>query len=496
MTALESTYTIAVKDIQKRNDQVSPTFCVAKWKQVSINLTAGLTHSCYHPPEHRIPLLELAQDPSALHNTEEKKAERKLMLAGKRPPGCSYCWNIEDSQGQHISDRHYHSLGLVAMQPNVYEEITENSDPADYNVVPSNVEVNFSGVCNFKCAYCSPHLSTEWKKEIEHYGPYPTTIPHNSVDYFKEIGLMPIPNKDHNPYVDAFWKWWPTLYPQLSLFRMTGGEPLMDVNTYKVLDYITENPKPDLHLALTSNLCPAPALWTRFLDSTQAIVRSKALRQFIVYVSCDAYGSRAEYIRNGMNYRTLVANCNEFLTQFDAKTGITFTLSFITTMTLLSITSLRDFVDKTLVALRKTHNLDDARTYTQRVQFDTPILHSPAWLSVQILPARYREILRADIEYFRSKVTVKHDEVERDGYAQLRDFEVLKLERVLAWMEQGDDLPAEKLLRDRADFYKFFLEHDMRRGTNFLFTFPEMEDFWLLCKDAAYQCQRRLDSNV
>ena len=38
---------------------------------------------------------------------------------------------------------------------------------------------------------------------------------------------MPIPQRDPNPYVDAFWKWWPELYRDLHTFRITGGEPLL-----------------------------------------------------------------------------------------------------------------------------------------------------------------------------------------------------------------------------------------------------------------------------
>ena len=482
---MESPYKKKIIEIAVQNDAISPTFCVAKWKQVSINLTAGLTHSCYHPPDHPIPLNELVNNPSALHNTSFKKAERLQMLTGTRPEGCAYCWKIEDSPGDFISDRNYRSLELSTFEPNVYNEITSN--PADYNVIPSNVEVNFSGVCNFKCSYCSPHLSTEWKKEIDHYGPYPTTVPHNSVDYFKQIGLMPIPHKDYNPYVEAFWKWWPSLYPTLSVFRMTGGEPLMDVNTYKVLDYVIEHPKSNLNLALTTNLCPDVKLRDKFFSKLELIDQNKALGELTLYVSCDAYGKRAEYIRNGMDFDYLVDNADQFLSRFDAKNGIEFTLAFIVTVNLLSITSLRNLIDKTVIELRRKHNINSGREYHQRVYLDTPILHSPAWQSIQILPKRYRDILRADIEFFKDRVIIEHGNMTDEEYAQLRDFEVAKLERVLSWMEQGDNLSPEKIKRDRADFYKFFVEHDIRRGTNFLETYPEMADFWDLCKEAACQ---------
>ena len=107
------------------------------------------------------------------------------------------------------------------------------------------MEVNFNQACNFKCSYCSPHLSTAWHEEIDEHGP--TKIKdgeHNNTDSLNKGGLMPmrVAQKD-NPYVTAFWKWWPELYKNLEVFRMTGGEPLMDSNTFKVLDYVYENPK-------------------------------------------------------------------------------------------------------------------------------------------------------------------------------------------------------------------------------------------------------------
>ena len=36
---------------------------------------------------------------------------------------------------------------------------------------------------------------------------------------------------------------------------MTGGEPLMDKNTFKVMEYVLENPNKDLELSITTNMC-------------------------------------------------------------------------------------------------------------------------------------------------------------------------------------------------------------------------------------------------
>ena len=42
----------------------------------------------------------------------------------------------------------------------------------------------------------------------------------------------------------------------------------------------------------------------------------------------------------------------------------------------------------------------------------------------------------------------------------------------------------EQVTRQQKDFIKFVDEHDLRRGTNFLETFPEMEETYHLWKSA------------
>ena len=104
---MSSIYDQAADKAKEQLDAISPTMCYAKWTQVSMHLTNGMTHSCYHPPTHKIPLAELDKNITALHNTEEKKEQRRQMLKGERPDGCSYCWNIEDTGAR--SDRVYRS---------------------------------------------------------------------------------------------------------------------------------------------------------------------------------------------------------------------------------------------------------------------------------------------------------------------------------------------------------------------------------------------------
>lgn len=95
--------------IKDELEKTSPSFCLAKWTQVTIHLQNGLTHSCHHPTPHKIPIEELKDNPYALHNTQFKIEQRKQMLTGKYPDECNYCWNIEKLGKDHLSDRHFKS---------------------------------------------------------------------------------------------------------------------------------------------------------------------------------------------------------------------------------------------------------------------------------------------------------------------------------------------------------------------------------------------------
>jgi hypothetical protein len=62
-----------LSDAEKMRLELGHALCLAKWKQVSLHLPTGLNNSCYHPPLHPIDATLLADNPSALHNTPNKK---------------------------------------------------------------------------------------------------------------------------------------------------------------------------------------------------------------------------------------------------------------------------------------------------------------------------------------------------------------------------------------------------------------------------------------
>ena len=450
---------------EEMKENLGPAICLAKWKQVSLHLPTGLNNSCYHPPLHEIPSELLQSNPSALHNTPYKKEQRKIMLRQERPQECGYCWTMEDNDK--LSDRHYRSGEPWAAKD--FDAIVNST--GDEDVLPSYMEVNFNNVCNLACSYCSPQFSSTWMQEVESTGGYPTSVVHNSPDHFHGRN-RPIPVREHNPYVDAFWTWWPTLYPELEHFRMTGGEPLLDKNTYRVFDYVLANPSPKLHLNVTSNFSVDEKSWQKYLEYVKQLCEGERIEHFMQYVSLDSFGSQAEYIRHGLDFDLLWDRVNQFLTEIPGRNSIT----FIVTMNNLSVTGLANLFAG-ILGLRKIYS----KTY-QRVWFDTPVLRQPTWQSLQILPESYVE----QLEYLWAWM-IRQTETEATRFQGFKDYEIARLDRDIAWMRDGQQLDPDYIARNKADFYRFFAEHDRRRGTDFLQTFPEMGTWWAECEYHARQ---------
>ena len=461
-------------DRDKIREELNSTgcgFCLAKWTQVTIHLQLGRTHSCHHPDTHPIPLVELNRNPSALHNTRFKKEKRKEMLEGKRPSECAYCWNVEDNS-THYSDRIFKSSEPWSLP---HMETIKGSDwREDFN--PRYVEVAFSNTCNFKCSYCGPSFSSQWVQEAERFGGYPTTSNFNNLEYLINEGKMPFKASDPNPYVDAFWKWWPDLYRDLDTFRITGGEPLLSKDTWGVLDYIIEqdNPNRELHLAINSNLGVPDNLIDKFIEKINRIEDQQRVKDFVIFTSVDGWGEQAEYGRHGLVFNKFWDNLNKILMKCP-----TVTIGIMSTYNALSIPS----YDKLITGVYdlKREFASTQRAWTTPVSLDASYLRYPLHQTVQVLPHDFSTLVKRHAELASSYEEVFHVGLNKEGVSYgFTQMEIPKIKRIYDWMVAPQDTKQQMI--NRHDFYKFFSEHDKRRGTDFVKTFPEYEEFFNFCK--------------
>lgn len=467
------------QDTKDKLDKVGCGMCLAKWTQVTIHLHIGRNHSCHHPDTHPIPLDLLNSNPSVLHNTPYKKEKRKQMLTGQRPHECGYCWNVEDNSPE-FSDRVFKSSESWSAPH--YDEIV--NQPWDKDINPKYVEVSFSNVCNFKCSYCGPSFSSSWVQEAEKFGGYPTTDNFNNVQWMKEKGRMPIHHKEHNPYVEAFWKWWPSLYRDLHTFRITGGEPLLSKDTWKVLDYIIDeqNPNTNLSLSINSNLGVTDDLVDKFIEKINRITdpvnllgnSNPKVKEFVIFTSVDGWGEQAEYGRNGLVFNKFWDNINKILTKCPKVT-----ISIMSTYNALSVPSYTKLIHEVHNVKKLYHS--ESRAWTSALGLDASFLRHPVHQTVQVLPEEFNKQVLGHANLMKE---LMEEEMRIHNHHMpspwtYSDMEYTKIKRIYDWMSAPKN--EENLKKARYNFHKFFTAHDKRRGTDFVKTFPEYEEFFRKC---------------
>jgi organic radical activating enzyme len=454
-------------DMENKLNEVGPGMCLAKWTQVTLQLQTGHNHSCHHPRTHKISENEIKRNPSALHNTQYKKLRRREMLTGKRPEECDYCWGVEDTSDR-FSDRIFKSAESWS-KPH-FEQITTSDWRDDIN--PRYVEVAFSNACNFKCSYCAPAFSTTWMQEIQKHGAYPTTDKFNSLEHNKAESKMPILQKEHNPYTEAFWKWWPELYRDLHTFRITGGEPLLAKDTWKVLDYIIDEPNPNknLNLAINSNLGVPDELIDKLIEKLKRIEDEDRVKEMVIFTSVDTWGEQAEYIRNGLEFNRFWDNMNKVLSALDRSI-----VTIMSTYNSLSVPNYQKLIHN-VYDLKETYASTD-RYWKSATFLDSSYLRFPQHQTVQVLPDVWNsEILRqAQLLDF---LAVPQFESHFIGYS---DIEIQKVKRIYDWKTATWEGKEQQVLQQRYNFGKMFREHDKRRGTDFRKVFPELADFYNDC---------------
>ena len=431
-------------------DTLSPSFCAAKWYNATIWLGSGQTTSCHHPPAHLVDKDKVSINPRLLHNTDQKKADRAKMQAGERPAGCEYCWKIEDMGRDAVSDRVYKSkIYPITALKEAYET------PPDQDINLRTLEIAFDRTCQFACSYCNPAFSSTWVNDIKRNGPYQSLVSdgrnhfthtHDSAQLYR-FG-------ETNPYVEAFFKWWETdLHRTLQELRITGGEPLMSGETWKLIDWFKTNKnKSSTRLAINSNLGMDRIKLQEFIERVQDIPHLE------IYTSMESVDQQAEYIRDGLDYDLWMHNVQELLEHDHIKA-----VHCMCTINALCLEQLPDLLYQ-LLKLKQVYG-------RERVNFTLNILRFPSFQSALVLPEHIRTGYRVVLEEWLYR--------NRDNPC-LHEHEINHTQRLIDYLDvvktpHSDTFEMPKLLND---FKQFYTQYDQRRGKDFTSAFPELTEWY------------------
>jgi organic radical activating enzyme len=291
-------------------------------------------------------------------------------------------------------------------------------------------------------------------EEIQEHGGYriSDTNTHHDLEWLKQNGQFPIHHREHNPYIEAFWKWWPELYKTLVTFRITGGEPLLSDNTWKILDYVIADPRKNFKLDINTNLGVPRKLVERLVDNLKQL--DDKIKPVIIYTSAESVGKQAEYSRFGMDWELFTSNIEYILSNTTEHTAV----HFMTTVNILSASTFDKFLD---------YFCNLRRQYGSRLGFMVGYLRWPKHQLITLLDDNQKMIFEQKLNecIARNKDTLLLEEIDQ-------------IKRLIGFMNSHkQDVQLIK------EFAIFFDEYDKRRGTNLLKTFPELTDVYNLGKN-------------
>jgi organic radical activating enzyme len=431
-------------------DTISDSFCGAKWYNATIWLGSGMTTSCHHPPAHKISIEDVQINPRALHNTPAKKQDRADMQAGRRPPGCEYCWKIEDMGRDAISDRVYKSR-IYPIQ--TLHHASQLDPSVDVNL--RTLEIAFDRTCQLACSYCNPAFSSTWVKDIKNSGPYRGLVSdgRNHFTHTHDSAQLYRFGED-NPYIRAFFEWWESdLHRTLEELRITGGEPLMSGYMWQLLDWFKENQgRCSTKLAINSNLALEKERLLEFLDSVAGLSHVE------IYTSNEAVGAQSEYIRDGIDYNVWLGNMRELLEHDHIRA-----VHSMCTINALCLDSLPEYLEQ-VIEFKKQYG-------RERVNFTLNILRFPSFQSPLVLPDELRSYYKDRLAEFM---------VRHKGCDYMHEHEINHLQRLVDYLDvvktpHSDAFEMSKL---HNDFRLFYQQYDQRRGKDFAATFPRLKDWY------------------
>jgi hypothetical protein len=188
------------------------------------------------------------------------------------------------------------------------------------------------------------------------------------------------------------------------------------------------------------------------------IEKSKNIKSFSVYTSCESTKEHAEYIRDGFNYEVWRKNLIRLLTEGNIQG-----LNIMMTINSLCLFDITEFMDD----IYSIKELTNSRAPTMSLN----LLRFPSFQSPLALPDHIKN-------YCREKLTTWYERV-RDK-PLWHDFEKASIERLIDYLdivEAPHRRTSNKITLWR-DFKTFYSQYDQRRNKNLVETFPVILRDW------------------
>tara|TARA_R110000803_G_scaffold21975_2_gene54844 strand:- start:419 stop:1510 length:1092 start_codon:yes stop_codon:yes gene_type:complete len=260
------------------------SFCPYPFVSFSLQYGQNVRPCCfYKPSDDEILAKDFVKNPT--HHLEDGgfSGIREKMLKGEKVPGCSTCYQAEETIG--FSKR---TSGLKKW-PDI--ERVNQFDKLRH------IEIMIDNLCNFECRMCNSHLSSKLLKRDKFLGKDVKKYDPADISFLRLMDLS-----------------------ELTRLQIQGGETFISPNLATLLDIVDEQiDASEIILYLTTNASVLP--------DDAMVERLKKYKHIDMSVSIDSSHKVNDYIRFRSNIDDVYSNIKEFDKWPNTKVNITTNVS-------------------------------------------------------------------------------------------------------------------------------------------------------------------------
>ena len=389
-------------------------FCMLPWIHMHGWSDGNAYPCCMSDPD--VPIGNLRDNTlEEVWNNDTYKRMRLNMLNNKPSKECVKCYEKERNG--------FYSLRNESNRNFAYAIKDINTEP-DGSSEPNPIywDIRFTNLCNFRCRMCGPQFSSNWVKEYN--AMYGGDLKIEYTRGNKQLNWEMI-----EPYIDNLHKiYW------------AGGEPLMMEEHWRIMDELIKREMFNVQLVYNTNFSEVKYKGRSVFDMW------KLFDDVSIGASLDGMGERAEYIRKGTVWDTIVRNRYDML---DVCPDVDFFPS--ATLQVLNAYHLpafhNDWVERGLIGV---------------YDFHVNILQGPDYYRLSILPDYMKEEVKSLYEEHISSIA-DADDIKRatNGFESAINF---------MYSEDRTDLIPK--------FQDEINKYDRYRNENFHRVFPELKGLW------------------
>ena len=291
------------------NFDIPESICVTPWINLEIRQQGDLSPCCIYKADNYTNVKNVSVTDIDFSNL------RQELLDGKKPTGCTKCWNNEKNN-------------IISKRLNDAYIYRDKIFDIDYNDTKSNnlisLDIKINKTCNLSCRICGPAFSSKWASEVSQ----------NKKSYPKFASLPLLKNEWTDVNGSKVWKDLEEITCDLSYLTFSGGEPLLDKTHSHMLQYFIDKQRSryiSIHYNTNATIF-APnliSLWSRF-------------KEVELSFSIDNTGKKFEYERYGVSWKTIVDTIEKYKKVTDTVLNLN-VWSTITTLNILDTYTLFQF---------------------------------------------------------------------------------------------------------------------------------------------------------